>query len=253
MLALSVSLMATWEALSRYHAYDIYTPISSLLIYNSVLGIGMVEGGPVALVYGYIVAFLGTMVTVLSLAEIASMYPTSGMCGNGDAPISLYGLIICLGGQYHWVAELAPKPYKASFSFIAGWITVAGWEATTASAAFAGGTQIQSLIFLNHEDYEAKRWQGTLLYWAVLWVALGVNIYLMKVLPHIENATAILHVGLFLAFIIAIPILVTPKSSAKFVFTTFINNSGWKSDGVSWCIGMLTSCYVLIGMQDTNA
>lgn len=54
-LSVSVTLMATWEAL------------------GSVFGGGLVAGGPVSLVYGYILVFFGTMLTCLSLAEMASM------------------------------------------------------------------------------------------------------------------------------------------------------------------------------------
>lgn len=56
MLAVTVTLMATWEAT------------------GAVFAGGLVSGGPVALVYGYILATLGTLATCLSMAELASMY-----------------------------------------------------------------------------------------------------------------------------------------------------------------------------------
>ncbi|KAM0294482.1 hypothetical protein ACHAPM_011129 [Fusarium culmorum] len=37
------------------------------------------------------------------------------------------------------------------------------------------------------------------------------------------------------------------KHTPEFVFTTFENNSGWTNDAVAWSIGLLSSCYVLIG------
>ena len=55
MLAVVVTLMATWEAM------------------GAVFAGGLVAGGSVALLYGYLLALIGTMATCLSLAELASL------------------------------------------------------------------------------------------------------------------------------------------------------------------------------------
>ncbi len=68
----------------------------------------MLNGGPSTLVYGFIYAFLGALATAASLAEMASMYPTSG-------------------GQYHWTAVLAPPGQKVFLSWFCGWIATLGW------------------------------------------------------------------------------------------------------------------------------
>jgi hypothetical protein len=46
---------------------------------------------------------------------------------------------------------------------------------------------------------------------------------------------------------IAMLALKPEANSAAFVFTEFRNSTGWSSDGVAWCLGMLTSCYILAG------
>lgn len=63
----------------------------------------MVDGGPASLVYGFIYTALGALTTAASLAELASMWPTSG-------------------GQYHWTAMLAPEKYKVFLSWLCGWV-----------------------------------------------------------------------------------------------------------------------------------
>lgn len=63
----------------------------------------MVDGGPASLVYGFIYTALGALTTAASLAEMASMWPTSG-------------------GQYHWTAMLAPENYKVFLSWLCGWV-----------------------------------------------------------------------------------------------------------------------------------
>jgi amino acid transporter len=38
-----------------------------------------------------------------------------------------------------------------------------------------------------------------------------------------------------------------PHENAKEVFTTFINNGGWDSQGLSFCIGMMGTVYAFVG------
>lgn len=62
---------------------------------------GFSNGGPAGLVYGYLFCWIGTLATVASLAEMASMMPLSG-------------------GQYHWVSILAPARWAKFLSYITG-------------------------------------------------------------------------------------------------------------------------------------
>lgn len=111
------------------------------------------------------------MAIVTSLAEIASMYPSAA-------------------GQYHWVAVMAPLKQRLVASWFTGWISIGGQVMLTASAAFAGGLQLQALITLNNLDtYVPKRWQGMLFYDLVLVYSLVVNVYGIKILPHINSAS----------------------------------------------------------------
>lgn len=54
------------------------------------LSISIASGGPVTLLYGIILIFVLGGACALSMAEIASVYPTAG-------------------GQYHWTSILAPE------------------------------------------------------------------------------------------------------------------------------------------------
>ncbi|OQD79532.1 hypothetical protein PENANT_c049G07475 [Penicillium antarcticum] len=203
-------LMATWEALSS-------TMVSAL-----------VSGGPVSLFYGFIVAFIGAVATAASLGEMTSMYPTAG-------------------GQYHFIAKLAPKKWQYLLSWLTGWIGTFGWVAFTASAPFLAATMIQGLITLNSDSYVYQRWHGTMIYWALLMGSGAMNIWGNRLMALIENASLIIHIVAFVVVFIVMWVCAPIKHSASFVFTLFENNSGWSSDGVSWSIGMLSSCYVLAG------
>ena len=115
-----------------------------------------------------------------------------------------------------------------------------------ASGAFILANMTQGLIVLNNPEYILVRWHGTLIYWLVIFIAAAVNICGTKILPRIEVAMLVLYVTLFFALLI--PLLVmAPKQPASFVFGYVENNSGWESDGIAWCIGLLSAAYCTIG------
>lgn len=57
-----------------------------------------------------------------------------------------------------------------------------------------------------------------------------------------------LHILGYLAIIITLLVCTKEKQSASFVFTSFMNFSGW-SDPAAWCIGLLSTVYGFIGVE----
>ncbi|CAI7663125.1 unnamed protein product [Penicillium manginii] len=209
-VCLQISLMATWEALS------------------SVVATALTNGGAPCLFYNYLIALVGTVFIVLSLGEIASIFPTAG-------------------GQYHWVNCLSPPSYRSTASWFTGWISIGGQLVLSASAAFAAGLQLQALITLNHLDtYVPLRWQGMLFYWAILAYSTAVNVWGSKILPHTNLIAGVLHV---IGFIVIVSVLgsMSSKHTATYVFTEFSNSSGWTNDGTSWLVGLLSTVYPFLG------
>lgn len=98
---------------------------------------------------------------------------------------------------------------------------------------------------LNYPNYIYERWHGTLLVWAVMIFSFTVNVYGIKILPLIQLVGGICHVAFFIALVIPL-VLLSPRSTAEFVFTGHLNEGGW-SDGLSWCIGLLTVTYCFLG------
>ena len=160
MLSLSLCLLATWEALSA-------TLISSLI-----------AGGPVSAIYGFLLAWFGTLAQSASLAEIGSMYPTAG-------------------GQYHWSACLSPPRISKFTSYIVGWASCIGLIATTASAAFACAIQVSGLIVLCQPDYNLQPWLVVVVFWTVLLVGGIVNLFGVKLLPAFSIVSCIFFTCIF--------------------------------------------------------
>ncbi|KAK1634268.1 amino acid permease [Colletotrichum phormii] len=179
---------------------------------STVIAPALVSGGAPCLFYNLIISTICTICIASSLGEIASIYPTAG-------------------GQYHWVAALCPPSTRFAAAFTTGWISVGGQVVLTSSAAFAAGLQTQALIILNDDSYIPQRWQGMLFYWAILVYGMVMNIWGHRLLP-----TANLLSG-----------VMAPKNSASFVFTEFVNSSGWESDGVSWLVGLISAVYPFLG------
>jgi choline transport protein len=82
-LALSATLLSSWEAIA------------------GVFYAGLYNGGPVSLVYGMILSFIGTMALASSIAEMASSTPIAG-------------------AQYHWTFTYAPQKAAVFMSWMQG-------------------------------------------------------------------------------------------------------------------------------------
>jgi choline transport protein len=161
------------------------------------------------------------------MAEMASMYPVSG-------------------GQYHWVALLAPKGHAKFFSWLTGWVSILGWQAAASTGTYLAGTTIQSLLALNVPGYEAPRWHATLIMYTVLFLTIFVNTVLVRLLPGLEGLILILHIIGFFAVLIPI-VYLAPISTNAFVWTEFVNRSGYGNDGLSWFVGQSASAVLFIG------
>jgi len=84
--------------------------------------------------------------------------------------------------------------------------------------------------------------------WAVLVLNFGINVYGITILPMLQLMGGIFHVGFFVVLVVPL-VLLSPRSSAKFVFTEVVNEGGYQSDGLSWCIGLLTVVYCFLGFD----
>ena len=110
---------------------------------------------------------------------------------------------------------------------------------------------IQGLIVLNIPTYVPERWEGTLLFYAVIFFGLIFNTFLVKILPKIENLILIIHIGGF--FGVLIPLVYTaPHGSASEVFGQFENGGGWSTQSLSFFVGIVTGVYSFLGQCYPN-
>ncbi|GIC89002.1 putative GABA permease [Aspergillus udagawae] len=208
-LGFSCTILATWEGL-----------------FNTLL-MPLSNGGPGGAVYAFIFAWTGTACCFVVISELASMAPTSG-------------------GQYHWCAMLSPPHLMKFLSYMTGWVTVIGWQAAFASSSFLAGTQIQGAVRLGHELYQAQPWHGTLIMWAAVLLALGINLVGGKLLPRLETVILVVHLLGFFAILIPMTYMADHKSSHD-VFLSFNNSGGFPTEGLSWFVGMTGCVFAFAG------
>ncbi|KAI4218439.1 MAG: hypothetical protein L6R36_008955 [Xanthoria steineri] len=209
-LGFACTILVTWEG--------------SLILFTT----GLTNGGSAGLVFGYLFVWIGTIAVFTTMAEMASMAPTSG-------------------GQYHWVSMLAPPSCRVFLSYITSWLVICGWQAILSGSGYLGGNQVVALIALNNPDYVPELWHGTLLFWGFILIAVFINTVTSRVLPQIEVAVLVLHVVGFFAFMIPIVHLAPEKASSHDVFTQFSNGGGWSSQGLSFFVGLIGSVFAMFG------
>lgn len=161
------------------------------------------------------------------LAELASMAPTSG-------------------GQYHWCSMLAPPSWMRFYSYVTGWLTVIGWQATFATSCYLSSDLIKALIILTRSDYQPQSWHNTLLFWAVVLFSVLVNAVGGNVLPRFEGVILFLHILGFFAILIPV-VAMGDHSTGKEVFTTFLNEGGWPTQGLAFFIGLVGCVFAFSG------
>lgn len=142
---------------------------------------------------------------------------------------------------------LAPMKYKTVFSYVVGWLTSLAWIATVATETLFAGTIIQGTIVLDNPDYSFARWQGTLLTWAVICVCIFINVIIPAWLPRIEVFILVFHIVGFIAILATLWAMTPHYSSPTLVWATSLNEGGWPTQGLSYCVGFLGNVATFVG------
>ncbi|KAH3937534.1 hypothetical protein HBH44_019790 [Parastagonospora nodorum] len=185
----------------------------------SGLQLVLFNGGPTGFLISFPIVFLGVLMQALVVAELASMIPLSG-------------------GQYNWVAILAPRRLSNFLSYFVGWIVTIAWQAGAAGVAFLTSNVILGLASAVHPDYEMKKWHVTLAFFAVITLAVLVTTVLGRLLPTIESVAFVIFVMGFFVLIIVLKYL-APKTDSSQVFQNFFNGGGWNNNVEATFVGAI--------------
>ncbi|RYC82020.1 hypothetical protein BFJ63_vAg15088 [Fusarium oxysporum f. sp. narcissi] len=187
----------------------------------------LVTGGPTALVWGFFISATASQAMAFSLAELArqvvfpSMMPT-------------------VAGQYHW-----------AMGWYSAWILVFMTAVASVTATLIVGMQIQSMAVIAYPNtYDPERWHVFAILALTQFIALTINVFRPRMLHYLSIMATVLHfLGFFLITVILL-VMTKEKNSAKMVFATPLNNSGWKSDGLTFLIGILPTTAAFMSIDN---
>ncbi|KAI9723254.1 MAG: hypothetical protein M1812_001136 [Candelaria pacifica] len=190
---------------------------------GSVLIVGVNSGGPPVMIWSWLAICAVTLAVAYSLAEICSAYPTAG-------------------GQYSWVAILAPPKYARGLSWVTGWFMMTGIVAMGATNNFIGANYILGQANLANPSYKIERWHTVLVAYLIAVSATVVNIYGPQLLDKLSRGMLIWNISSFVIVIIVLLATNDHKQPASFVFRDFQNFSGF---GTAYCaiLGLLQSAF----------
>jgi len=127
-----------------------------------------------------------------------------------------------------------------------GWITWFAWVSTLAGVANTSAYMLQSLVAANYPNYEAKAYHVTLIIFALLIVEGLMNMFTWFLIPWIELLAGILHIVLFVTFVVVL-VTLAPRHSAEFVFLQRESASGWTNAFASFNLGLMTPSWGFVG------
>ncbi|KAB8342968.1 hypothetical protein FH972_022563 [Carpinus fangiana] len=212
MLGLAFAILNSWTALA------------------ASLSLALPSGGPVAVLWGLVTAGICNLSLAVSLAEFLSAWPTAG-------------------GQYHWVAMVAPPRWRRGLAWVTGWVNLAGWIALVATNGLLGSQLIVGIISLEVHDYTPQRWHQFLIYIGFTLIAFCLNAFANHLLPYVNKMAFIWSIlGFFVISVTVLACAAPDYATPKYVFETFFNNTNWP-DGVAWLLGLLQGGLGLTGFD----
>jgi amino acid permease (GABA permease) len=204
-----------------------FTIISILSGALTLYGYGMTTGGPVVMVWGWV--FVGAMTTIvgLGMAEVCSSFPTAG-------------------GLYYWAAKLAPGGSGPVWSWFTGWFNLLGQVAITAGIDFGFAEFFTAFLSLT-TGWAATPGHTVLVYGCVLLAHGLLNSFGVAIVSFLSDVSVWWHLLGVLVIVVTLSAIPAHHSSAGFVFTHFVNQTGFKTSFYVVLIGLLMAQYTFTG------
>lgn len=207
-----------------------YSVTNSAMAILASLGTGIGSGGPVLLIWGQIAIFLISLCIAVTLGEFASAMPNAA-------------------GQFYWVSKLAPKKTRRYLAYNVGMLSWASSLCIVASGTLLVPQMIIGMYMLHRPDFVYQRWMGFVGYQLTNFVIFFFNT-VERFLPTLSRASMTWSMVSIIVIFIAILAKAPVKQSASFVFTDFVNMSGWNNVvaaftgciGVNWGYSCLDAC-----------
>ena len=95
-------------------------------------------------------------------------------------------------------------------------------------------------------NYVPSLWHATLLLYSALAISIFTTTIVDTVLPKTESMLLVIYIlGVF--GVLMPPVYLGPHGNARGVFTTFLNDGGWSSQGQSFFVGKPGNAFPCLG------
>ncbi|MFZ0046870.1 MAG: amino acid permease, partial [Streptosporangiaceae bacterium] len=203
-----------------------FTIISILSGCLTLYGYGMNTGGPAIIVWGWPIVGIFTLLVGLSMAEVCSSFPTAG-------------------GLYYWSAKLARRNGAAA-SWFTGWFNFLGQVAITAGIDFGAAFFINAFLSLEW-GVSTAHWVTILIFACVLLLHGVLNQFGIKLVARLNDVSVWWHITGVLLIVAVLVFVPSHHASAKYVFTSTFNGTGFHSIFYVLLLGLLLAQYTFTG------
>ncbi|OAA42550.1 Amino acid/polyamine transporter I [Cordyceps fumosorosea ARSEF 2679] len=177
-------------------------------------------GGPPFFIYAYAFAVVMQLMVCLSLAEMAASLPH-------------------VSGQIFWAAAFAPPKSARLLSYWAGALTVMSWTFATGGCFVLAAKMVAAFAVLVATGYQIQPYHIFLLALAAAILSLAFNIWLFQWVPKVA-CFLIVFINVGTVFIlVALLVRTQHKAAASSVFTNIVNETGWSSNALVFCLNIL--------------
>ncbi|MFI2454270.1 amino acid permease [Streptomyces sp. NPDC019539] len=200
-----------------------FSVISILSGCMTLYGFGLSTGGPAVMMWGWAGVGLFVLCVGLALAEVTSAYPTSG---------ALYYMADRLGGR-RW-------------GWYTGWLNLLGLLGAIAGIDY--GAALFTGAFLNLRFGFAPTPGSTfVIFLCILLLHATLNLFGVRLVSVLNSISVWWHLVGVAVIVGALAIVPDHHQSPSFVFTEFVNDTGWANPFYVAAIGLLLAQYTFSG------
>ncbi|KAJ5811222.1 Amino acid/polyamine transporter I [Penicillium robsamsonii] len=189
----------------------------------------LMNGGPMALLYGLILVSIFYTAISASLAELASSMPSAG-------------------GVYYWSTVLSGKHGRAA-GFFTGYLNACAWLLSASSMSSMLGNEAVAMYLLRHSDVTWQSWQVFIVFQLVNWTCCAIVCLGNRFIPMINRVALILSMTGLFATVVVLAAMPKTHASTSQVWTQYYNMTGGWSDGVCFIMGLLNAAFA-VGVPD---
>jgi len=191
-------------------------------------------GGQLSIFVGVLVVLFFNGCVAISLAELASRYPTSS-------------------GVYYWSYRLCGqrKRTRKIVSFLTGWFWLIGNWTIALSVNFGFASLIAATVSIYNPEWVASDWELLLIFYALCLLVFLVCSLGDKLLPYVDSVAAVWNFITIIALLVALSVRAQQgRHSVSYALGNYDSSfSGWGT-GFTFFIGLLPPAYAFsaIGM-----